>query len=459
MRLHRLLLALPPLGLVIFLSISAAPSAESPAPPVNPRKTPVVAVIERVKAAVVNIHSERAAQGLTPDEYLALTPSQNRINGMGTGIIMDPRGYILTNQHVVDEVNTLKVRLADGTTASAYIVSRDADADLALMKIDVGKPLPVMPLGTANDLMVGETVIAIGNAYGYEHTVTVGVVSAIKRDVVLNKEVSYKGLIQTDASINPGNSGGPLLNVNGDLIGVNVAIRAGAQGIGFAIPVDAAMRAAAEMLSARKRNGVWHGLVYHDRVDIDSGTPHRALIVDRVEANSAAGKAGLHSGDVVTKVGDASVVSGLDLERALLERTANEKLTVVVKREGSEQKLDWVVSSTPVATERPAAPASLEVIWKKLGVKLQAVSGDTIARASQPLHGGLSVTDIRADSPAAKAGIQKGDILVGLHQWEMLTQENVVFVLTHPDLSNFSPVKFYIIRSGQVHRGLLQQLD
>src|SRR5262249_29825556 len=155
-----------------------------------------------------------------------------------TGILIDPRGYIVTNQHVVDEVSLIRVRLNDGTTHSARVVAREFEADLALLKVDVGRSLPIMPLGTANDLMVGETVIAIGNAYGYEHTVSVGVVSAIKRDVTLNKEVSYKSLIQTDASINPGNSGGPLLNVNGELVGVNVAIRAGAQGIGFAIPVD-----------------------------------------------------------------------------------------------------------------------------------------------------------------------------------------------------------------------------
>src|SRR4029077_2551099 len=143
---------------------------------------------------------------------------------------------------------------------------RDKEEDLALLKIEVPQALPVMPLGTASDLMVGETVVAIGNAYGYEHTVTCGIVSAVKRDVTLNKDISYKSLIQTDAAINPGNSGGPLLNINGELIGVNVAIRAGAQGIGFAIPVDTMLRVAADMLSIRKRNGLWHGLVCRDCV-------------------------------------------------------------------------------------------------------------------------------------------------------------------------------------------------
>ena len=191
-----------------------------------------------MRGAVVNIHSERTVQVPVGDELFAHAPLQNRVNGMGTGIIIDPRGYIITNQHVVDDVSVIRVHLTDGSSHTARVLVRDHESDLALLKIDVSRPLPTMPLGTSSDVMVGETVIAIGNAYGYEHTVTVGIVSAIKRDVTLNKEVSYKALIQTDASINPGNSGGPLLNINGELIGVNVAIRAGAQGIGFAIPVD-----------------------------------------------------------------------------------------------------------------------------------------------------------------------------------------------------------------------------
>src|SRR5262249_8286972 len=133
--------------------------------------------------------------------------------------------------------------------------------------IDVQRPLPTIQLGTASDLMVGETVIAVGNAYGYEHTVSVGVVSAVKRDVSLNKDMSYKSLIQTDASINPGNSGGPLLNVQGELVGVNVAIRAGAQGIGFAIPVDNMIRVVNDMLRARRRASMIDGFTCRDQVE------------------------------------------------------------------------------------------------------------------------------------------------------------------------------------------------
>src|SRR5262245_36047828 len=133
------------------------------------RRTPVVELVERVKGAVVNIHSERTVQAPAQNESLAVAPSTGRINGMGTGIIIDPRGYIVTNYHVVEDVNVIRVRLSDGTAQSALVLARSHEADLALLKIDVARPLPIMPLGTAQDLMVGETVVAIGNPYGYEH--------------------------------------------------------------------------------------------------------------------------------------------------------------------------------------------------------------------------------------------------------------------------------------------------
>jgi serine protease Do len=453
MRLHRSLLAA-----VLVAAALAGPLAAAPAG--NARSNWKVDVVKRVGDAVVSIHSERTVQGPTAEEQFALSPSQNRINGMGTGILIDPRGYIVTNHHVVEDVNLIRVRLADGTSVSARVLARDAESDLALLKIDVGRPLPVVPLGTAADLMVGEDVLAIGNAYGYDHTVTVGVVSAVKRDVTLNKEISYKALIQTDAAINPGNSGGPLLNVNGELVGVNVAIRAGAQGIGFAIPVDTMIRVAADMISGRKRNGTWHGLLVHDQIeggisegDAEAG-PRRSLVVDRVEAGGPGERAGVHGGDVVVRAGDLAVACSLDLERALLDRPAGEHVPLVVRRGGQEQKLELVLQ----AGDR-GGPSTAEVVWQKLGVRLQPVSAELVAHSNQQLHGGLLVVDVRADGAAGKAGIQRGDILVGLHQWEMLTPDNVVFVLTHPDLASFNPLRFYIVRSGQVHRGWLQQVE
>jgi serine protease Do len=464
MRLHPILAAA---ALACLPPLYAPARAADPAVPFNPRHTPVVDVVRRVKGAVVNIHSERTVGQLDP---AGATP--NRVNGMGTGIIIDPRGYIITNHHVVEDVNLLRVRLADGTAAAARVVARDLENDLALLKIEVNRPLPTIPLGTSRDVMVGETVVAIGNAYGYEHSVTAGVVSAVKRDVVLNKEMSYKSLIQTDASINPGNSGGPLLNINGELIGVNVAIRAGAQGIGFAIPVDSVLRVAADMMSVRKRNGTWHGIVGRDDVILPNedapvtkaeavtpsprrpAGPSRRLVVERAEAGSPAAAVGLKRGDVIVKVNGQAVACGLDLERALLADHAGDKVPVVVRRKDGEQTAELVLASA-----EKAAPAGGDLIWRKLGLRLQTVSPEVVSRVNQQLRGGLAVTEVRPDSPAAKGDIRRGDILVGLHTWEMLTVDNVLFVLNHNDLATFNPLRFYTIRAGQVYRGWMQQVE
>jgi serine protease Do len=444
----------------------------SPLQASNPRRTPVVEVVERVRSTVVNIHSERTLRNSATADVFAPPAPGNRVNGMGTGVIVDPRGYIITNQHVVEDVNAIRVRLSDGTSYAATLLARDTESDLALLKIDAGRMLPTVPLGTANDLMVGETVIAIGNAYGYEHTVTVGVVSAVKRDVTLNKEITYKSLIQTDASINPGNSGGPLLNINGEMVGINVAIRAGAQGISFAIPVDTMMRVTADLLSVRKRRNLWHGLVYHDNLvesqpDVmlssnDHAEPardpkeppewKRELVVDRIEASSPAVQAGLLAGDVLVKAGEKDISCGLELERALLDRSAGDKVPLVVRRKGATKNLDLVLQ----ATDRTGSTTA-DLVWRRLGLRLQAVNAELVVRVSPQLHGGMVVVEVEANSLAEKSGMQRGDILVGLHQWETLTLDNVAYVLTHPDLASFNPMSFFIIRSGQVRRGWLRQ--
>ncbi len=473
---------LPLCAVVLALSGSSLGLAAGPDGPVpagrgigGPRQTAVVEAVRRVKDAVVNIHSERHVKMPgTSDELFALaqpgvggpathTHAQNRVNGMGTGIVIDPRGYVITNQHVVEDVSLIRVRLSDGTTVSARILVRDPESDLALIKIDPPRPLAVMPLGTSKDLMVGETVIAIGNAYGYDHTVTVGVVSAIGRDVTLNKDVRYQALIQTDASINPGNSGGPLLNIHGELIGVNVAIRAGAQGIGFAIPVDTMVRVGTEMLSrlqARARPASV-GLVVRDDARSTPDRTIREVVVENVYPASAAARAGLQKGDVLTQVGAVSVHSSLDLPRALLAYFASgehEALALQVRRDGSSKRLELALAP-PAAIDNTALAGGAsggDQVWRKLGVRLQPVGAATVGRNHPQLNGGLTIAEVRAESPAARAGLKLGDVLVGLHQWEMLSLENVVYVLNHPDRTSFSPVRFYILRGGQVHRGTLQ---
>lgn len=419
------------------------------------RKTAVVAAIERVKGAVVNIHSERLAPGGAGDLYPLPAAPRKPMNGMGTGIIIDPRGYIVTNQHVVDDVTALRIRLCDGSTQNAVVVARHPELDLAILKIDVSTPLPVMPIGTASDLMVGETVIALGNAYGYEHTVSVGVVSAIKRDVSLNESMSYKQLIQTDASINPGNSGGPLVNINGELVGVNVAIRAGAQGIGFAIPVDHMVKSVSDMLKARRRSVTYDGLVCRDILQQSSDGLVRKVIVDRVEASSPAETAGLNAGDVILKVGDVSITSGIDVERGLMDRKQGDSIAVVVRRGDQEKSVKVAL----LGSDRQVRPAvASDIVWQKLGIQLAPVAGESVTRVNSQLHGGLEVTALNPGGIAARAGIKKGDILVGLHTWETVNLDNVSYVIGHPDLATFNPVPFFVVRSGQIRQGKLPML-
>ncbi|HEX4591639.1 MAG TPA: trypsin-like peptidase domain-containing protein, partial [Gemmataceae bacterium] len=443
------------LGLGLIAAPGVAPAGDAiPVSRSNPRRTQIVEVVEKVKDAVVNIHSERTVSAAGAEELYGIAAAPSRVNGMGTGIVIDPRGYIITNHHVIDDVQVIRVRLSDGSTYPAKVIARDHDNDLALLKIEPRKPLTMIPLGTAQDLMIGETVLAVGNAFGYEHTVTTGIVSALKRDVTLNKEMAYKSLIQTDTPINPGNSGGPLVNIEGELVGVNVAIRAGAQNIAFAIPVDTMIRVAGDMLSIRKRNGITHGLKLADKIEPNSCPTVRSVAVDRIDPAGPAANAGFQPGDVIVRVGGQRVLTSLDFERALLDRTAGEKVALVVNHEGTEKSLDLVLQ----AADRAAAPAP-DLIWRKLGVKLQPASLDQVTRANSALHGGLLVTEVFADGVAGRAGFQRGDILIGLHQWETLSADNVTYVLNHPELATFSPVRFFIIRNGQVRRGWLPQID
>jgi len=304
----------------------------------------------------------------------------------------------------------------------------------------------VIDIGTSADLMAGEPVVAVGNAYGYEHTVTRGIVSALHRAVQVSDAQFYEDLIQTDASINPGNSGGPLLNIDGQMIGLNVAVRAGAQGIGFAIPVDKVVAVAADLISACSNKYHWHGL------SLLKSPAHAAkcLTVESLDKDSPAAEAGFQPGDVMAAVGDAQLERALDFHRAMLDRKAGEQVKVTVKR-GEELLTLPLTLAEPTVAKTPSSPS-----WDLLGVDLKPIPPDDFRQQYRTRYrGGLTVTAVRAQSPAAAQGIRRGDVLVGMHIWETVSLDNVTYIVNRADFATLNPVKFYILRGNETLYGYL----
>ena len=417
-----------------------------PSPGSELRRTPIVRAVESVRPSVVNIRGEKTLEG-------ALAPagdSARRVNGMGTGVVIDPSGYIITNHHVIDGVRQIRVTTSEGSQYVARLVNRDPETDLAIIKIDRAAPLPVINIGTSKDLMTGEPVVAVGNAYGYENTATRGIISALHRAVQVSDAQYYDDLIQTDASINPGNSGGPLLNIDGEMIGINVAVRAGAQGIGFAIPVDKVVDVAAKLLAARGLQEAWHGVEVTD----DPAQPGRT-VVRSVADNSPGANAGLAAGDVITSVRDVNVTRPLDFHRAVLGLEVGRSVDLVVRRGDERLKLTLKLAKVPGDLVPALGPH-----WELLGVQLRPIPTQEFQQKYRTRYrGGLAITAVRPNGPAAGQGIRPGDVLVGMHIWETISLKNVDYVVKYvsdrPDSAALNPLKFYVLRGDETLYGFL----
>ncbi|MEZ6040150.1 MAG: trypsin-like peptidase domain-containing protein [Planctomycetaceae bacterium] len=442
------------------------------------RQTPLVRAVQQCRRSVVNIHTERLTADEKESRFFSAKP--RKVTGMGTGIIVDERGYIVTNYHVIQDVDRILVTQEDGTSFDARPVSFDRRQDLAIIRIESREPLDVMPMGTSSDLMLAETVFAVGNAYGYEHTVTSGIVSALHRDVEVDETQSYENLIQTDASINPGNSGGPLLNLEGEVIGINVAIRAGAQRIGFAIPIDDARQTIARLMSVERLNGVAHGLTTRDVKSADALT----LVVDSVAPGSDADLCGIRAGDVLQSVRGITINDGTDLERSLLDIPAGRTLDVLVQRGGEEYTLSYTIGagrsvgnsyvsaksgsgleaktvsttgpSLPVLTEPEATAAEptpdpvVARAWEMFGIRLEALDDKDMRSVQGRYKGGMKISNVRQGGPAARHGLRNGDILVGLDDYETLGPANLRYILSEDRIRTMNSISFLIVRAGSV---------
>jgi serine protease Do len=310
---------------VLVLSVIGGAGTESQAQQFT-RETPIVLAVKKTRESIVTIKVGRQGNWGQKDV-------------VGTGVIVDARGYAITNSHVVAGSDRVRVILYDGTSVEGRVQVEDRHHDLAILRLsNPGKELKELRLSPGSDLMVGETIIAVGHPYGYTNTVSTGIISALGREITMPSGETLKNLIQTNASINPGNSGGPMLNINGELIGINVALREGAQGIAFALNADTVRDVLAKHLSAGKVSHVGHGLRCQEVVQPE-GEARQQVVVAAVTANSPAESAGLQQGDVLVKVGERDVANRFDVERALWSYKPGDQVEAAIVRNGSRARV------------------------------------------------------------------------------------------------------------------------
>ena len=382
----------------------------------DPRVTPVVLAYRKARSAVVDVSSEkivRVRYGLFGSNFFddIFSPRSRfsrrvPVESLGSGVLINSGGYIVTNAHVIRQAEKITVTLSDGSKYQARAISSDSDYDLAVLKIDLppGVKLPYLPLGRSDDLMVGETVIAIGNPLGYANTLTTGVISAVDRTLHFSgkrgESVKVSGLIQTSAPINPGNSGGPLLNIKGELIGFNTAIRPDAQNIGFAIPVDRLSAELGNLLDFESLNRVIFGAVVTQK---HGPLEDELRATDLREGTPAHGK--LRLGDRIVALNGKATPQISDFACAALDIRAGDTLRIKCIR-GSEE-LVVQVKVTPKPQPDGAALAR-----KLFGLTLKPVTPQLAHDLGLWVNRGLLVVGIEAGSPAHRLGIEIKDVIL-----------------------------------------------
>jgi serine protease Do len=356
-----------------------------------------------------------------PDDDAAPMPRQApRQSGLGSGVIIDPQGFVLTNNHVIAGADKIKVELSDSRSFTARLVGADPKTDLALVRIEGAGALPWARLGNSDQLQVGELVVAIGNPYGLNETVTVGVVSAKGRDHLQGGPV-YEDFIQTDATINPGNSGGPLVNLNGEVVGINAAIKLaqfGYTGIGFAIPSNMAQHVADQLRSGGRVRRAWLGVNIQNVTPdlahgLGAGAPAAGALIAQVSPDSPAEKGGLQPGDVVTAVGGTGVKSSKDLQRLVLDSAIGKPLHLLVWRKGQQHTLAITTAEMPddAAVAGRGAPGG-SAGAPTYGLELRNLTPDLAQRYGLRARSGAVVAQVTPGGAAEEAGLQPGDVIV-----------------------------------------------
>jgi len=409
-----------------FLVLAAPPlvGAQQAGDRQSPRRNAVVKAVEDVSAAVVNISSEYEVSGqLSPfirfdmdtffrDFFERHFETRRKLSSRGSGVIIDgERGFILTNEHVVEKSGTITVVLKDGREFKPEIIGADPESDLAVLQIQSDKTLPAIPMGDSGDIMIGETVIAIGNPFGFSNSVTTGVISAINRSVRTKNRV-YHDFLQTDASINPGNSGGPLLNINGELIGVNTAIYAKAEGIGFAIPINTAKKIVSDLIAYGQVIHAWLGLTVQNIDQRLAGylnlPSDKGIVVKDLAPGSPAAGAGIREGDVILAIGDQAIQSVSDYEYAMRGRSKGETIKVKLRRNNRE---------TTLAVKAAIFPKRLamDLAYRLIGVKVVDIGEKNRFQRPIQADAGVIISEVDPNSELAGIGVRPGDVILKIN--------------------------------------------
>jgi serine protease Do len=401
-----------------------------------PRENAIVRAARNVSPAVVNISTSKLVErGVNPfypwegDDFFNrffrdfFEPRKRQYvqNSLGSGVIIDSaHKYILTNHHVIVRASKIMITLANQQEFEARVVGTDPESDLAVLKIETDSDLPAVPMGGSDDLMIGETVIAIGNPFGLSHTVTTGVISALNRSVRTQSGV-YHNFIQIDASINPGNSGGPLLNINGELIGINTAIYSGAEGIGFAIPIDRAKHIVRDLIHYGRVQTAWLGIAVQDLTENLINYFHLptgdGALISEVMAGSPAKEKGLKRGDIITELNKYRIKSSRDFYDQLSQYTADEVIRVRFLRSGKDHRIELRAASFP-------PELALELAYSRLGFKVEELNKRLADRFRFRSKDGLVIVEVRAGSQAAQIGLVPGDLVKGVNDLTITTRKD-----------------------------------
>lgn len=374
------------------------------------RVTPVVEVVRSNRGAVVNISATQIVQvrdlgfGRLLDYFDTPFSRQMKTNSVGSGAVIHSSGYVLTNAHVVAQASELKVIFADGMELPGEVVATLPEEDLAIVRVQppAGKKLQAVRLGTSSDLMVGESVVAIGNPLGLAHSVTTGIISAVGRELPMSSEVVFHDIIQTDAAINPGNSGGPLLNILGELIGVNTAIRGDAQNVGFAIPVDRVKALLPDLLRVENQGRIRFGLLWGSEEATTSGI--RGVKVAFVEPGSPAHTAGLRAGAVVSAIAGKRTAGIMDALIAVLEQPVGRPFEIYWEKGGKRQR-------SRISLQELPPPNGSALAQRLFGVELREIDESLARRLGLRPKSALIVTAVEPQGPASRGGLEVGDLV------------------------------------------------